>query len=125
MCQRAKHLCQSHFSETFCKRLTHLCQKHFPAAATALLSPAAWCKGGSSRLHNGEQPDDDDGDDGGGGGGDEGDDEGQVARIGALSTGRTVGVKIKLFGQIGPSPNTWGWTLSFRHTFYKENQPVA
>ena len=62
-----EHLCQSLFSVAFCQRL---CQKHFPAAATALLSPAAWCKGGSSRLHNGEQPDDDDDDDGGGDGDD-------------------------------------------------------
>ena len=65
LCQRAKHHCQSLFSETFCQRLNHLCQKHFPAAATALLSPAAWCKRGSSRLHNGEQPDDDNDDDDG------------------------------------------------------------
>ena len=35
---------------------------------------------------------DDDGDDGGG---DEGDDDGQVAGIGAISTGRFVGIKIK------------------------------
>ena len=70
---------------------------------------------------------DDDGDDDGGddGGGEQGDDDGQVAGIGAISTGRFDGIKIKLFGQIGPSPSTWGWTLSFRHTFYKENQPVA
>ena len=42
---------------------------------------------------------DDDGDDGSGegdgGGGDEGDDDGQVAGIGAISTGRIVGIKIK------------------------------
>ena len=43
-----------------------------------------------------------------------------MAGIGAISMGRFDGIKIKLFGQIGPSPNTWGWTLSFRHTFYKE-----
>ena len=36
--------------------------------------------------------DDEDGDDGGG---DEGDDDGQVAGIGAISTGRIFGIKIK------------------------------
>ena len=66
---------------------------------------------------------DDDGDDGGG---DEGDDDGQVAGIGAISTGRFVGIKIKFIWSKNAFPfNTRGWTLSLRHIFKEENQPVA
>ena len=65
---------------------------------------------------------DDDGDDGGG---DEGDDDGQVAGIGAISTGRFVGIKIKLIWSKNAVPYTRGWTLSLRRIFYEENQPVA
>ena len=58
---------------------------------------------------------------------------GQVGEVTTMSTGPTLEGEMHLsdddgcllFGQIGPSLNTWGWTLSFRHIFYEENQPLA